>query len=162
MNAKKIVTILLALFAAAGIVYAVIGGGTAATEPDSKDPAAGTKKEAALPDGLSVYYFHTTVRCYSCNLIERLTKETVRENFADDLKSGAVRWQEANYEQPSFAPFKERYNLYTKQVILSAVKGGKEAAWRDLDEVWALKGDEMRFKLYVSEEIKKFRAEHGL
>ena len=37
------------------------------------------------------------------------------------------------------------------------MKEGKEAKWKNLDEVWDLKRDEMRFKLYIADEIKKFR-----
>lgn len=153
MIIKKIITILLALFAAAGIVYAVIGGGA---------PAAGVEKEAVSPGGLTVYYFHTSFRCHSCLTIERLTREAVNEQFASELKSGAVRWQMVNYEEPANEHFIDDYKLYTKQVILSAAKGGKEVKWKNLDEVWDLKRDEMRFKLYIADEIKKFRAESGL
>ena len=156
MKAKKIVTILLVLFALAGIIYAVIGGA-----PRNESGPAGAVPNPAQ-DGLVVYYFHTTFRCHSCLTIERLTRETLNEQFADDLRSGAIRWQEVNYEEPANEPFISRYNLYTKQVILSAVKGGREVAWKDLDDVWDLKRDEMRFKLYIADEIKKFRTENGL
>lgn len=162
MSTKKIVTVLLALFAAAGIVYAVIGGNAPAKEAAPVAPAAETKKEATLPDGLTVYYFHTTFRCHSCLTIERLTRETLDEQFAAEQKSGVIRWQVVNYEEPANQHFIDHYKLYTKQVILSAVNGGKEVAWKDLDEIWGLKRDEMRFKLYVTDEIKKFRTENGL
>lgn len=162
MSTKKIVTILLVLFAAAGIVYAVIGGGAPAKDTAPVAPAAEVKKEAALPDGVTVYYFHTTFRCHSCLTIERLTHETLNEQFAAEQKSGAIRWRMINYEEPANEHFIDDYKLYTKQVILSAVKGGKEVKWKNLDEVWDLKRDEMRFKLYIADEIKKFRAENGL
>ncbi|HSA34248.1 MAG TPA: nitrophenyl compound nitroreductase subunit ArsF family protein [bacterium] len=162
MNAKKIVTILLTLFTAAGIVYAVIGGGTPTTDPAPAAPAAETKKAAPSVDGLTVYYFHTSFRCHSCLTIERLTHETLNEQFAAEQKSGAIRWQMVNYEEGVNERYIDQYKLYTKQVILSALKGGSEVAWKDLDEVWTLKNDEMRFKLYIADEIKKFRAENGL
>lgn len=163
MIIKKIVTILLVLFAAAGIVYAVIGGGATAKETSPVIPAAEVKKESGTPGGsLTVYYFHTTFRCHSCLTIERLTREAVNEQFSAELKSGAIRWQMVNYEEPANEHFIDDYKLYTKQVILSAMKGGKEVKWKNLGEVWDLKGDEMRFKLYLADEIKKFRAENGL
>ena len=163
MNAKKIVTILLVLFATAGIVYAVIGGGAPAKEATPVAPATEVKKEAGTPGGsLTVYYFHTSFRCHSCLTIERLTREAVNEQFAAELNSGVIRWQMVNYEEPANEHFIDDYKLYTKQVILSAVKGGKEVKWKNLDEVWDLKRDEMRFKLYIAEEIKNFRAENGL
>ncbi|HOW50715.1 MAG TPA: nitrophenyl compound nitroreductase subunit ArsF family protein [bacterium] len=158
MNAKKIVTILLALFAAAGIVYAVIGG-----DPTKRATSAlEAQGVTAASDGLVVYYFHTSFRCHSCLTIERLTHETLNEQFAAEQKSGAIRWQMVNYEEPANEHFIDDYKLYTKQVILSAVKGGNEVAWKDLEDIWSLKNDEMRFKLYIAEEIQRFRAENGL
>jgi len=164
MSVKKVVTLLLALFAVAGVMYALIGG---ATKQNGSSLAvatssAGSAGTGSVPDGLIVYYFHTTFRCHSCLTIERLTRETLNEQFAPELKDGAIRWQMVNYEEPANQHFIDHYKLYTKQVILSAVKGGKEVAWKNLEEVWALKRDEMRFKLYIADEIKKFRAENGV
>ncbi|HNT27234.1 MAG TPA: nitrophenyl compound nitroreductase subunit ArsF family protein [bacterium] len=158
MHAKKIVTILLVLFAAAGVGYAIFGG----KAPVQKDSPPETPGAVTASDGLTVYYFHTTFRCHSCLTIERLTHETLNEQFAVEQKSGAIRWRMVNYEEPANEHFIDDYKLYTKQVILSAVKGGKEVKWKNLDEVWDLKRDEMRFKLYIADEIKKFRAENGL
>lgn len=164
MGKKKIISLLLLLFAVAGIVYAVIGAATnrEVSGKSERGSSAETKKDTLPPDGVTVYYFHTTFRCHSCLLIEQRTKRAVEENFAADLKNGTVRLREINYEEPRNQHYMDRYKLYTKQVILSAVKGGKEVAWKNLDGVWQLLRDEMRFSLYITDEIKKFRAENGL
>ncbi len=164
MGKKKIVFLLLALFAAAGIVYAVIGGAGNREVSGESQPAssAETKKEKLLPDGVIVYYFHTTFRCRACLMLEQRTRQAVEGSFAAELKSGKIRFREINYEEPQNEHYMDRYKLYTKQVVISAVKDGKEVAWKNLDEVWQLLRNEARFNLYITDEVKKFLTEYGL
>lgn len=105
---------------------------------------------------LVVYYLHTTFRCPSCNKIERLTKEAVENGFADQIKKGRVEMKVLNIEESGNEHFVDDYKLYTKSVILSDLKNGKEAKWKNLDQVWTLLGNEAKFIEYVQKEIKTY------
>jgi len=48
------------------------------------------------------------------------------------------------------------YELYTKSVVLSETKNGKEVRWKNLDKVWTLLGDEAAFKKYVRDEVSAY------
>ena len=48
------------------------------------------------------------------------------------------------------------YELYTKSVILSHVKDGKEIGWKNLDKVWTLLGSKEGFVDYVQTETRAF------
>ena len=103
---------------------------------------------------LIVYYFHTNFRCHSCITIEKLTRQAVNEGFADQLKNGRIEFKEINVEETGNEHFADDYKLYTKSVILSDMKSGKEASWKNLDKVWTLLRDEQKFINYVQTEVK--------
>ena len=140
--------------------------------PEQKDSAAAGKVVApAIRDSadtpvvarpaqeqrvLMVYYFHTTFRCPSCNKIEKLTRQAVGSGFGEQLKKGRIEFQSVNIETPGNEHFAEEYKLYTKSVILSDRKNGKEATWKNLDQVWTLLRDDNKFIAYIQKEINAF------
>lgn len=50
----------------------------------------------------------------------------------------------------------KKYKLFTKSVIVSKTKNGKEQ-WKNLDKIWLKAGSEQGFKKYITEEIKTFK-----
>jgi hypothetical protein len=112
------------------------------------------------PDGSSktiVYYFHAYQRCSSCLRIEELTHQAITTYFAAPLKNGWLEWRVINVEEKGNEHFIKDYKLYTKSVVLSEVKAGKELRWKNLDKIWELLNDEKLFKTYVRTEILAFR-----
>lgn len=100
-----------------------------------------------------VYYFHGNSRCASCMTIEQYTRKAVEEAFASELKSSDLELKVINVETPENAHFIKDYQLYTRSVILSDVKEGKETRWKNLQKVWELLRDEQAFKDYVQMEV---------
>jgi len=137
---------------------------TSASDPekvavkDKKNDSTGLKKEADTPAShkLIVYYLHTNFRCHSCMTIEKLTRQAVTEGFADQLKSGRIEFKVINVEEPGNEHFVDDYKLYTKSVILSDVKNGKEAGWKNCENVWTLLGNDQKFIEYIQSEVKAF------
>jgi hypothetical protein len=101
-----------------------------------------------------VYYFHSTFRCQSCNMIEKFTKEAIESGFASELKNGSLEMKVINVEEKGNEHFAEDYKLYTKSVIVSDVKDGKEITWKNLDKIWTLLGDQIKFKDYIQTEVR--------
>ncbi len=102
------------------------------------------------------YYFHGNRRCVSCKKIESYTQEAIESGFPDDLKSGALQWQVVNIDEDEHKHFINDYQLYTKSVVLSKMKDGKELAWKNLDKVWTLLNDKNDFMAYINEELHAF------
>lgn len=144
-----------------------------ASAPSQSSPAAAQAQQSAsqtsdagqAPTGvqeslgskqLKVFYFHTTQRCYSCNTIEKLTKEAISESFANELRSGAMVFESINIEEKPNEHYAQDYKLYTKSVIVSSVVNEKEAQWKNLDQVWTLLRDPAKFKAYVVQEINAY------
>lgn len=120
------------------------------------DSSAVTASEIKEQKKLVVYYLHGTFRCQSCNTIERLTKIAVETGFKEQLKNGRVEIRVINVEEKGNEHFVNDYKLYTKSVILSDLKNGKEGKWKNLDQVWTLLHDEGKFIEYIQKEVKSF------
>jgi cell division protein YceG involved in septum cleavage len=118
--------------------------------------SAGIKNNTQNSRQLIVYYLHGTFRCPSCNTIERLTKQAVEQGFADQISKGRIQLKILNIEEPGNEHFVLDYKLYTKSVILSDLKDDKEVQWKNLEKVWTLLHDEVKFIEYIQSEVKNF------
>ena len=106
---------------------------------------------AFAADKVNVYYFFGKPRCTTCMKIENYTKSAVASmNDKDIVYKGIDMDNSAN------APMVKKYNLYTKSVIVSKVKNGKEQ-WKNLDKVFLKVGNEQDFKKYITTEVKSFK-----
>ncbi len=102
------------------------------------------------------YYFHGTFRCYTCTNMEKFSREAIESNFKDDLALGRLEFKEVNVEKRGNEHFVSDYKLYTKSLILSLAKDGKEVKSKNLDKIWQLAGNKKKFMDYVTGEIKEF------
>jgi len=95
------------------------------------------------------YYFHGTFRCPACHKLELYSKEAVETNFKDALTSGKLEFKVVNVEDKGNEHYGSDYQLYTKSLILSLVKDGKEIKWKNMDKIWEYAGNKQRFIDYV-------------
>jgi len=167
---KNVVRVLLLLFVAASLVYLVVGrsgsdvtnrsGGDAVPEnavtPTSggvPTASAGATDARAAPV-LVAYYFHGTQRCPTCLKMEQYAKEAIEEAFPDELNGGRVRWQAVNYDEPANEHFVKKYGLVASSLVIVSDRAAAPKAWRRVDRIWDLVGDEQAFKNYVIDEVK--------
>ncbi len=106
-----------------------------------------------MPRYISATYFHTTARCPTCHTIEELSSKAVQLNFENELKTGKVVWRIINVDEPENKHYNEDYQLYTKSLIISEMKDGKEVRWKNLEKVWHYVRDDEKFDAYVKDEI---------
>jgi hypothetical protein len=121
--------------------------------------AADAKGEDTTGDHLVVYYFHGNFRCANCHKIENYTKETVEKYFSEQMRAGDIIYKTVNVEKKENAHFVGDYQLYTRSVVLSLVKGGKEVKYKNLTEIWECLGNKIKFEDYEKKEIKNFLKE---
>ena len=186
MNAKSIVTIVLLVFVAVSVGYLILGespksaaGDDTASVPGTSQapegevvgaesgPPAVTGNDTApnAPAGeagqmvhkVIAYYFHNTQRCMTCNKIERLAEETLREQFAEPLKKGELEWRVVNMEEPPNTHFVLDYQLVASSLVLVDVHDGKQRNWINMEKVWQyVHDDEAQFKDYVAEQTREY------
>jgi hypothetical protein len=125
---------------------------TTATQTASHTSGA-TKAPVTVNDKIIVYYFHNNMRCPTCYKLENYAKAEVESAFTDAVKNGKLEWRTVNVDDRGTEHFVEDYKLYTKSVIVSTVKDGKESSWKNLDKIWQLVHEEGKYREYIRSEV---------
>jgi len=106
-----------------------------------------------------VYYFHGDFRCSNCINFEKYTKEAVETNFKEQLNSGKLEYKVINTEEKGHEHFVDDYKLYTKSIVVSLVKDGKEIKYKNLEKIWDYVRNKDQYIKYVTDEINAFLAQ---
>lgn len=77
----------------------------------SKPTTEQTTDVKAIENGVEVLYFHGKQRCITCNAIERLTREVIEENFAEELKNGTIVFHVIDISQPENEAIADNYEV---------------------------------------------------
>ena len=133
---KKIIRVLAAV--------AVINAGSLAFASDNQ------------PAKITAYYFHGSFRCVTCNNMEKYSREAIETNFKDAIASGKLEFKTVNVDERANEHFVKDYQLYTKAVVLSLEKDGKEVKSKNLDQIWQLVRNKQKFIEYVTGEVNTF------
>lgn len=145
--------------AAAPAVAAPVASETATPAPAVKTVTAVAQASAAPAKTAQktavVYYFYTTARCYSCNLIEKYTKEAVAKHFAQPYNGWRVEFKGLNLDDEANKHFVQDYWLNSKSVVVQKFEGDKPLNWGMLKSVWQLLGDQEKFMDYIAVETRK-------
>lgn len=107
-------------------------------------------------DTVIVYYFHGSFRCGTCVNMEKYSREAIQVNFQYELDSGRLEFKTVNVEESGNEHFVNDYQLYTKSLILSLVKDGKEVKSKNIDKIWELVRNKQKFIDYVTGEVNDF------
>ncbi len=103
-----------------------------------------------------ITYFHTTARCPTCHKIESYSKESIEKFFKNELEAGKVVFRTLNIDKSENKPYIKKYNLFTKSLIVSLKKNGREDLWKNLPEIWKLVRDRDKFEKYVLQEVTAY------
>jgi hypothetical protein len=149
----------LLMLVAAGVSFA--GTTDVKTSTDSttaKTDTATTVKNGSLAvkDVVFASYFHGDVRCPTCMKLEAYSGEAILAGFDKEVKDSLVVFRTVNWDREENAHFVDDYQLFTKALILSRVRGGKEIAWANLDSIWQYVGDKDKFVKYVQSHARAF------
>jgi pyruvate-formate lyase-activating enzyme len=111
---------------------------------------------AETPDSVVVYYFHTNFRCANCHNMENWTKELMAARFKGDVDSGRLEFRMLNTDEKANKHFMDDYKLYTKSIVLSLVKNGKETKYANLAKIWDYLRSKEKFQEYVGAQIEEY------
>ncbi len=117
-------------------------------------------EEAPAGGTVTAYYFHGTFRCPTCHKLEQYAKESIESNFKDSLASGKLTFKIVNVEGQGNEHYMKDYQLYTKSLVLSFTKNGKEVRAKNLDKIWEYVGNKDRYENYVRDEVAAFLKEN--
>ncbi len=123
-----------------------------------KDSTKIENKEAlnqnfAVAQKVEVFMFHSTQRCPTCIKIGQLTKATIEERFAEQLKSGKINFREINIDLPENKLLAEKFQAGGSALFINAITNGKDNIKEDV-KVWQLAGGTSdKFKDYLSDKL---------
>jgi hypothetical protein len=117
------------------------------------------RADSLLVNHISVYYFHGNMRCVTCNKFEQYSKEVVETNFKDEIASNKLEFKVINVEEKGNEHYVNDYKLYTKSLVISVVKDGKEVKSKNLEKIWQYVGNKEQFFKYVKADIANFLKE---
>lgn len=118
-------------------------------------------KEVANGDNLTIYYFHTNHRCWSCTQFEKLTQEILTSHFAGELADSTIVFRPVNIQKEKNKHYVDDYKLVSKSLVLSLRKDDRELDWENLDQIWQLVRDSKKFTAYVKSAIENYKKRIG-
>ena len=133
----------------AGLLTAACGFALA----DGTAPASGATADSPV---FVVYYLHGTRRCRTCLSIEATTQRILDDWFREELSSGRMIWKPLNFEEKGNEHFVQDFGLVSSSVVVAQVNNGKPVRYKVLQDVWKLIHDDLRFRAYITREIRDF------
>ena len=100
---------------------------------------------------VTVYYFHGTNRCRTCNRIEELARAAVQEKYSAQMSDGKLVFESVNLDEANHEHFVSDFQLTMRTVVVA--KGDR---FERLDKVWQLVRDEAAFRDYVTRKVGEF------
>ena len=106
-------------------------------------------------DKIEVFYFHRTARCYSCKTIEKYVKETIEQDFQEEVKKGRIEFKEINVDLPENKEMAQYFQASGPSLFINKITDGQDNIKQDI-EVWQLLGDETKFKAHIKDKINSY------
>jgi hypothetical protein len=133
-----------------------------ARETTTKQEEKSASQQAAVKShnaNVIVYYFHGTFRCTTCRTIEKYSHDAIQQYFSKELENGKLEFRPLNVEEPENRHFVQDYQLFSKALVLSLFRDGKETKSKNLTDIWTLVNDKNKFFQYVKNEVEGFLKE---
>lgn len=120
----------------------------------AKDSATNEPATNATSPKVIAYYFHGTVRCETCLLLEGLAKVVIEEQFKAGLDAKRLIFLPLNYDLPGNAHFLTDYKLPCPSLALVRQTNGQDETWKLLGDTWQLVQDPVRLNNYVATDVR--------
>jgi hypothetical protein len=84
---------------------------------------------------VTVYYFHFTRRCTTCNNVEKVSKEAVETQYAAQVKAGEISFKSVNLDEKNGEAIGVKYKIEGQTLIV--ISGDKRADLTDKGFMYA-------------------------
>jgi hypothetical protein len=151
--------LVVVLLAAVGVSFAVSAEEKSRVDTDVAKTDTIQKvmtDSLAAKDIVYASYFHGDRRCPTCMKLEAYSSEAIQSGFEKEVKDSLLVFRTVNWDREENAHYIDDYKLFTKALILSRVRDGKEIAWTNLDSIWQYVGDKETFIKYVQAHSRAF------
>ena len=136
------------------------GCGQNRTAPPDPSPFQVQKENPGVPEASSskilVYYFHPTMRCWTCQQIEFWSAQALERGFSAALAQGDVIWQPLNLEDSQNQDLVKEFRIDGSTLLVAKLVTGKIKHWKRLDQVWLLSSTPKSLMHYVQWEVQDY------
>ena len=102
------------------------------------------------------YYFHRTMRCYTCLAIEANAARVIEEDFSEQIAGGRLMWIPFNLDEPGGEEMEKEFDVSVSTLVLSKMKDSNHPKYKKLEKVWDLIGEPVKFDSYIQGEVSQF------
>jgi hypothetical protein len=110
-----------------------------------------------------VNYFHSTIRCETCLLIEDITGMILEDEFAEELEKGTLIWQPMDVDTPENSHFVKEFDLASNELLIRNSR--TDGVFIEVPDPWKLINDYPKFEatliLSVQQALKAEANEKG-
>ena len=119
-------------------------------------------KESAVTEGakkslVRVYYMHATLRCSTCNNIERMTEQLLEDKYLQEMVDDKIEFAKVNFQENQ--ALAKKFDVLASCVVIAKIEAGKIVAHKRLDKVWTLYRKPDEFNAYISKAIQTYMQE---
>lgn len=93
----------------------------------SQSAKAQNSAQTGQKEYVEVIYFHGKQRCVTCNAIEKLAKEVVEKDFAQQFKDGKVVFRIVDISTEEGEKIADKYEVTWSSLFINKWDDGKEA-----------------------------------
>lgn len=120
-----------------------------------------TKKSVVADDTknislVRVYYMHATLRCSTCNSIEKMTEQLLEEKYLQEMVDDKIEFVEVNFQENEILA--KKFDVLASCVVVAKIEAGKIVAHQRLDKVWTLFQKPAEFNAYISKAVQVYLA----
>lgn len=98
-----------------------------------------------VAEKLEIYYFHRTVRCYSCRTVGQYVREVIEQKYTKQLKNGVIDFRELNVELLENKEIAKKYQASGSSLFINRIINNRDNIEQDTN-VWRLLNNENQFK----------------
>lgn len=133
---------------------------TLAVNPAPSSTGSATNQSTAeiTAPPVIAYYFHGTVRCETCVVIEGMVRAVIENEFKAELEAKQLLFLPLNYDLPENAHFLADYKLPCPSLVLVRQQEGAKEQWKLLGDAWQLAHDPAKLNRFVETEVRAFMA----
>ena len=119
------------------------------------------KKSAVSEDAkkslVRVYYMHAALRCSTCNSIEKMTEQLLKDKYSQEMLDDKIEFVDVNFQENEILA--KKFDVLASCVVVAKIEDGKIVAHQRLDKVWTLFQKPAEFNDYISKAVQAYLRE---
>lgn len=110
-------------------------------------------KQIKKANPVQVYYFHLTRRCVTCQTVEKVAEDAVKENFPEAMLKGDITFKSINLEEKENKDLAKKLKVSGQTLLI--VNGNEKIDITDKGFLYAVKEPD-KLKTEIKNTVQKY------